>query len=72
MSDTVEVHFCNSATAYTLTLPAHTTGKEIKIINYGVGVVTLTPTSGTIIGDSTQTLNQHETAILVSNGTNWY
>lgn len=72
MSNTVEIHFCNSASAYTLTLPAHANGKEIKIINKAVGVVTLSPTSGNIIGDATQELFQYETAILISDGTDWF
>ena len=72
VSDTVEVHFCNSATAYVLTLPTQVAGKQIRIINKGAGVVTLTPASGTIGGETTQDINQDDVYVATSDGTNWY
>lgn len=71
MSDTVEVAICNSASAMVLTLPAHVTDKEIRIVNINTGVVTLTPTSGTVKGVATETLDQWESLIFLSDGTNW-
>jgi len=71
MADTVEVHVCNSASDYTLTLPTHETDKEIRIINKGAGVVTLSPTSGNVKGSPTKTLNQWESLILISDNTDW-
>jgi hypothetical protein len=41
VSDTVSIHICNSSSAYTLNLPTHAVGREIRIINKGAGVVTL-------------------------------
>jgi len=72
MSDDVEIHFCNGSSDYTLTLPTHVAGKEIKIIGTNSGAVTISPTSGTVIGESSQVLIENETMILVSDGTNWY
>lgn len=72
MSDTVEIHFCDGVSAYTLTLPTQVDGKEIKIINKNTGVATLSPASGNIMGESTQVINQYETIILVSDGTDWF
>lgn len=71
MSNTVEVAICNSASAMVLTLPAHVTDKEIRIVNISTGVVTLTPTSGTVKGVATETLDQWESLILLNDGTNW-
>ena len=71
ISDSVEVHICNGASDYTLTLPAHVAGKEIRIINENAGVVTLSPTSGTIKGSATEMLYEWESLILISTGTNW-
>ena len=71
MADTIEVHICNSASAYVLTLPTHKAGKEIRIININSGRVTLTPTSGTVKGSATEYLDVQESLILLSNGTNW-
>jgi len=71
INDSVEVHICNGASDYTLTLPAHVAGKEIRIINENAGVVTLSPTSGTIKGSATEMLYEWESLILISTGTNW-
>jgi len=71
MSDTVELAILNSATAKTVTLPAHVVDKRITLTSIGVGVWTLSPTSGNIKGSATATLNQHEDLILHSDGTNW-
>jgi len=67
----VEVHICNGSSDYVLTLPAHESGRELRIINKNTGVATLTPTSGTIKGSATEVLNQWESIILISDGTNW-
>lgn len=40
--------------------------------NFGVGLVTFTPTSGTINIVSTFTLPQNNTSIIVSDGTDWW
>ena len=67
----VEVHICNGSSDYVLTLPAHESGRELRIINKNTGVATLTPTSGTIKGSATEALNQWESIILISDGTDW-
>lgn len=68
----VEVHICNSASDYTLTLPEHEAGREIRIINRSTGVVTLTPPTGTFIkGEITEELNEWESLILISDGSDW-
>jgi hypothetical protein len=41
------------------------------ITNFGAGVVTLTPSSGTINGDTSLALSQHESVLAVFDGTNW-
>jgi len=71
MADTVELAILNSATAKTVTLPAHKADKRITLTSIGVGVWTLSPTSGTIKGSSTATLLQYEDLILHSDGSNW-
>lgn len=71
MSDGIEVHICNGTSDYTLTLPEHVSGKEIIITNSNTGVVTLSPTSGRIKGSITKTLNQWESLILISDGSDW-
>lgn len=71
MSDTVDVHICNGSSNYILTLPTHVSGKEIRIINKNTGIITLSPTSGTIKGESTQVLYEWESLILLSDGTDW-
>lgn len=76
VSDTVSVHVCNSTTAYVLYLPTLSLGREIRIVNAGVGVVTLRPISSpginsTIKGSLTETLAQWESLILISDGANW-
>jgi len=72
---TEAVHVCNSASGYVLTLPAHISGRQVRIINKNTGVVTLSPmgapTGGTIKGSATETLNQWESLILISDGTDW-
>ena len=71
MSDNVNVHVCDGASDYTLTLPTHKRWKEIRIQNRNSGVVTLSPTSGTIKGESTQFIAEQESLILLSDGTDW-
>jgi len=71
MSDNIKVHLCNSTSAYTLTLPAHKAGRDIRIVNENRGRVTLSPTSGTIKGSTTEVLRWWESIILISDGTNW-
>jgi len=66
------VHICNGSSDYVLTLPAHESGRELRIIKpKNTGVATLTPTSGTIKGSATEALNQWESIILISDGTDW-
>ena len=67
----VEVHICNGSSDYVLTLPAHESGRELRIINKNTGIVTLTPTSGTIKGSATETLYEWESVILISDGSSW-
>lgn len=71
MSDTKERAIGNRATAFTLTLPTHKADKEVRAINIGAGAMTLSPTSGTVLGAATQVLAQRESLILLSDGTNW-
>lgn len=40
--------------------------------NYGVGVLTITPTTSTIDGAASLVLNQNEGALIVSDGTNYF
>ena len=72
ISDEVEIHFCNSATAYTLTLPTNADGKVVTVINKGAGVITLNPSSGTIGGETTQLMNQYDVYVIHGDGTNWF
>lgn len=67
----VEIHICNSSSDYVLTLPAHEAGREIRIINRNTGVVTITPTSGTVKGETTALLYEWESLILLSEGSHW-
>lgn len=58
----------------TITLPAHITGIEYTIYKYDstANKVTISPTSGTISGNSTYDLtNQYNSITVVSDGTNW-
>lgn len=71
MADTVEIHICNGSSAYALTLPAHKTDKHFTITNMNTGVVTLTPVSGTILGETTITLSQWESVDLLDDNTNY-
>lgn len=71
MANTVEEAICNSASPITVTLPTHKTDKRIRIINKGAGVVTLSPTNGTIKGSPTESLSQWESLILLSDNTDW-
>jgi len=71
MAATVELAILNSATAKTVTLPAHKVDKLIRLTSIAAGVWTLSPTSGNIKGSGTATLNNGEDIILYSDGTNW-
>jgi len=48
-----------------------TTGYSVTLANKGAGVVTITPTTSTIDGQSSVVLNQYESITLVSDGTNY-
>jgi len=71
MSDDVELHECNGSSNYVLTLPAHKADKIVTVTNINTGIVTLTPTSGTIFGEATELLYQYEALVIKSDGTNW-
>lgn len=72
IADDVEIHYCNSASDYVLTSHAHVAGKPVVIINKGAGVVTFTPVSGTVSGETTQLINQYDVFVVYSDGTNFY
>lgn len=59
--------FCSGT--FAVTLPTATDGRELSIINYGSGQITLT---GTINAVSNPKLDPGYAIILVGNGTNWY
>ena len=46
-------------------------GCPITVRNYGAGTVTLTPSSSTIGGASSQTVSQNKACLVVSDGSNW-
>ena len=71
VADTVEIHECNGTSDYVVTLPTHEADKVVTISNKNTGVATLTPTSGTIFGSSTELLYQYESFVIKSDGTNW-
>lgn len=49
-----------------------TTGWAAWLLNLNTGVVTLTPTTSTVDGQTMLVLRQYESALLVSNGTNYF
>jgi hypothetical protein len=62
--------WCNGT--FTVTLPTASTTTRVKISNQGTGAITVTPASGTIIGNSSMVLGtQFSSVELSSNGTNW-
>ena len=63
---------CNSATAFTLTMPVITDGKRITIKNIGAGVVTLDGSgTETVGGDLTFDLCEREDLEVIGDGTDW-
>jgi hypothetical protein len=59
----------------TVTLPSPTSGKifNIKKVDSGVGVITLSPPSGTIDGAASKTLTlQYDSLTITSDGTNFF
>jgi hypothetical protein len=59
----------------TVTLPAPTSGKifNIKKVDAGAGVITISPPSGTIDGAASKTLTlQYDSLTITSNGTNFF
>jgi hypothetical protein len=57
---------------FSVTLPAASTTARVKISNQGTGAITVSPASGTIIGNSSMVLGtQYSSVELSSNGTNW-
>ena len=68
----VEVVYCNSGTAFTITMPAIITDRKITIKNLGAGTVTIDGNAAeTIGGDLTFDLYEREDLELVGNGTDW-
>lgn len=62
--------WCNGT--FTVTLPAVGTGVRVKISNRGTGQITVSPQSGTILGNSSMILGtQYSSVELSSDGTNW-
>jgi len=62
------------SSAYAITLPAQSAGYYIdfQILTTSNALVTLTPASGTIQGQSTFILGSNESCRLYTNGTNWF
>lgn len=59
----------------TVTLPAPTSGKifNIKKVDAGAGVITISPPSGTIDGSASRVIfSQYDSLTITSNGTNFY
>jgi hypothetical protein len=70
-SDNGALLIMNDASAVTVTLNASVSAPFFVFIsNQGAGVVTLTPSSGTLTGASTLALNT--LAVVVFDGTNWW
>lgn len=66
--------WCNSASAFTVTLPAaaSSTNYRYDITNIGAGVVTVDANGAELIsGQTTQTLNQWDTLVIRCNGSIW-
>ncbi|MFY7938285.1 MAG: hypothetical protein ACOVOQ_12965 [Flavobacterium sp.] len=69
-----KVHYCDSSTAITITLPPATNNKGKCLIfkNRNSGIATLQPVSGaTIDGENNKTLNIFDKIQIESNGVNW-
>jgi len=65
----------NGAAAVTITLPTVTgnSGYKAQIKRLGTATVTISPASGTIDGQATQTLSvQYSSLTLTTDGTNWF
>jgi hypothetical protein len=68
----VEVVFCNSSSAFTLTMPPIVDDRKILIKNINTGVVTIDGDgSETVGGTSTFDLYGSESIMLVAKGTDW-
>ena len=59
--------FCSGT--FAVTLPTATDGRELNIINYGTGIITLTGTINAIVNP---TMDPGYSMVLIGNGTNWY
>jgi len=63
----------NDASPVAVTLNATVSTPWMAFItNFGAGVVTLTPSSGTINAGASLSMAQHETSIVVFDGSNWW
>lgn len=67
----------SKATAVAVTLAqagttGFTSGASYTEQNFGVGIVTITPTTSTINGATTLVLNTNDSAYIYSDGTNWF
>lgn len=76
-TDNAKLITLNNASAVAVTVPSaasagFTAGYFADIINLNSGVVTLTPSSGTINGKTSLTVAYNRGGRLVSNGTNWF
>jgi len=69
---TYHVVVCNSASAFTVTLPtaSSNTGREYQIKNKNTGTVTVQG-GGNIDGAASTTLGQYQSITLISDGTEW-
>lgn len=72
---TAVVYLCNSASAFTLGIATAVSkdGYTLTIKNIGAGVVTVDPNaSETVDGQTTTSLTQYSSIVLVASGGNWY
>lgn len=65
---------CGGSSAYTVTLPAVSSGKFLDILckTTSNAIVTLSPASGTISGQATIKLGTNDAVTLYSDGSNWF
>lgn len=65
---------CSGSSAYTVTLPSHLAGNviEFSIITTSNALVTLSPASGTIDGQTNSVYGSHEGGFLYDDGTNYH
>lgn len=75
-SDSQKLVTFSNASSVAVTLPqagtgSFTAGYYFYAENLGAGVVTITPTTSTIDGAASLTMNQHQGCLIVSDGTNY-